>query len=284
MTAVELRPMSLGEILDRSFSLYRNHFLLFVGIAALPHLFVLLMNLVTQGIGEPARPSGAVAVAVFGALFFFIAYLGAVILSQAATVFAISDVHLGRETTIGSAYGRVRGHFWQLIGVMMVVGLAVGAGLLLLIVPGIYLMLRFSLSIPAAVLEDTTVIGALERSGMLTDGSKTRIFLVILMVWVLTFAAVFVFQFPIGVVTGVMMAQGNQPPIWLQTLSHILEFVSNSLVAPVGTIAFALIYYDERVRKEAFDLQLMMQTLDGTPPAGGIPPPDQGGVVPRQFS
>jgi hypothetical protein len=38
----------------------------------------------------------------------------------------------------------------------------------------------------------------------------------------------------------------------------------------LATIALSLVYYDERVRKEAFDLQLMMMTLDATAPA---PPP-----------
>ena len=40
-----LRPLSLGEILDRTFSLYRRHFLLFVGITAIPHLLILVLNL-----------------------------------------------------------------------------------------------------------------------------------------------------------------------------------------------------------------------------------------------
>jgi len=39
--ATALRPLSTGELLDRTFSLYRNHFVLFVGIFALPHLCVL---------------------------------------------------------------------------------------------------------------------------------------------------------------------------------------------------------------------------------------------------
>jgi hypothetical protein len=47
------------------------------------------------------------------------------------------------------------------------------------------------------------------------------------------------------------------------------------LVGAVPTIAFALLYYDLRIRKEAFDLQTMMQAIgpDPTPPAitGGVP-------------
>jgi hypothetical protein len=44
MANVDLRPMSLGEVLDRTFTLYREHFLLFAGIMALPYLFVLILE------------------------------------------------------------------------------------------------------------------------------------------------------------------------------------------------------------------------------------------------
>jgi hypothetical protein len=46
MTGLELRPLSLGEILDRTFTLYRRYFLLFLGISAIPQLLVLAFQLV----------------------------------------------------------------------------------------------------------------------------------------------------------------------------------------------------------------------------------------------
>jgi hypothetical protein len=45
MAALDLRPLSLGELLDRTFSLYRKHFFLFVGIAAIPYSFFFIINL-----------------------------------------------------------------------------------------------------------------------------------------------------------------------------------------------------------------------------------------------
>ena len=47
MAALDLRPLSLGELLDRTFFLYRRHFLLFVGIAAIPYSFFFVINLAT---------------------------------------------------------------------------------------------------------------------------------------------------------------------------------------------------------------------------------------------
>jgi hypothetical protein len=41
-----------------------------------------------------------------------------------------------------------------------------------------------------------------------------------------------------------------------------VTYISQCLAGPLATIAFSLVYYDERVRKEAFDMQLMMSTLD----------------------
>ena len=45
----------------------------------------------------------------------------------------------------------------------------------------------------------------------------------------------------------------------------VAGFLTNSLVGPLLTIAFTLIYYDLRVRKEGFDLQLMMTSLGASP-------------------
>src|SRR5438552_9078889 len=45
MADLDLRPLSLGEILDRTFSLYRKNFLLFAGITAIPQLLVLALRL-----------------------------------------------------------------------------------------------------------------------------------------------------------------------------------------------------------------------------------------------
>src|ERR1700691_4627115 len=54
MATLDLRPLSLGELLDRTFTLYRGHFLLFLGISAIPHVFVLLIQL-AQILVSPAR-------------------------------------------------------------------------------------------------------------------------------------------------------------------------------------------------------------------------------------
>jgi len=42
---------------------------------------------------------------------------------------------------------------------------------------------------------------------------------------------------------------------------HIANFLGGAMAGPVTTIALVLVYYDQRVRKEAFDLQVMMESV-----------------------
>ncbi len=110
MSTLDLRPLSIGELLDRTFSLYRRNFLLFVGISALPQLLVLALQLV-QVILTPAKAAvalptatefraaasplfttvgvaGIILLGIVGVIVYFIAYL----FSQGATVYAVSEL------------------------------------------------------------------------------------------------------------------------------------------------------------------------------------------------
>jgi len=60
-------------------------------------------------------------------------------------------------------------------------------------------------------------------------------------------------------------------PLWYQIVVPVGSFFSQCLAGPLMTIGFSLLYYDQRVRKEAFDLQHMMATLDGATPDAAIP-------------
>lgn len=267
-----LRPLSTGELLDRTFSLYRNHFMLFVGIFALPRLLVLaiqFMQLVDQ---KPyARTPN-----VFASLIWFaaIAFVGLVMASasQAAAVIAVSELHLDRPASVMDSFARVKGHLFGVILISIIVGLGMGAGLIAFLVPGILLWIIWSLAVPAKVLENKGALSALSRSVDLVKGDWGRIFVIGLLVFVLSLGVPLLFQVPILFATYMSAQAGMRNAVlgW-QIASLVASFVAVSLVGAVGTIAFSLVYYDERVRKEAFDLQLMMTTIDAatitSPPA-----------------
>jgi len=290
MADLDLRPLSLGEILDRTFTLYRRNFLLFLGVAALPHLLVLVLNLSqtivlpTVGRQAPTANSQLYAGGALG-IVALVARLLAYMFSQGGTVYAVSELYLGRPIGIGQSFGRLRGELGNLFGVLFLNGLLVfgapvacfigavvgGApalvllGFVLLIFPGFYFACRLLVCVPAALLENIGPRTSLERSFTLTKDNALRAFIIYVLYLILLYAASGLLSWPF--IFGVASAQKD--PVMLRTwlsLTQVGAFAAEVLVSPVLTIAAAVYYFDLRVRKEAFDLQFMMN------PTGPISP------------
>ncbi|PYX41683.1 MAG: hypothetical protein DMG81_03095 [Acidobacteria bacterium] len=264
MTTAPLRPLTTGELLDRTFSLYKDNFALFVGIVALPRLISLAVQLSSISLRSQTGLSAAFGAALWGLVFALVSLMVAAA-SQAATVVAVSQLHLGRPTSVSDAYSRVKGRIVRVALLTIVVGLGVGLGFVLLVIPGIILALMWSLAVPVAILEDRGINDSVSRSSELTKGSRWRIFVIWVMFIVLSIVVAFLIEWPIGLVAGMLGAKAVNSA-GIQVASAIASFISQCLVGPLATIGFSLLYYDQRVRKEAFDLHHMMETLDGTQP------------------
>lgn len=273
MADVTLRPMTLGQVLDTTFSLYKRNFWLFVGITSIPFLAVLILQVgaaalqLSRPSPRPASPALASG-AIVGGIVFLLAYFLLAGAAQAATIFAVSDLYLGRAATVRGSFRKVGGKAFRVILVLLLVGLTVGVGFLLLIIPGIILFCRTAVAVPASMLEDTKAVGSIERSMQLTKGFAMQIFLIFLLVWVLSYIALLIFQVPFAYLQGAT-AQARQTLVFgMLALQHLSSFLSNVLVGPIGTIAFSLMYYNLRVRKEAFDIQHLMNSLPASPSQG----------------
>lgn len=282
MADIDLRPMSLGEVLDRTFKLYKNNFWLFVGIIALPSLLLLMFNvgmaavqtsaLKTGGVaGTLGFPSAGVVIgAIVGVIAGLVIYMGLLGTAQAATVLAVSDLYLGQTPSLMGCYKRVGTRAWRVIAIIILTSVIVGVGFLLLIVPGIMLLCRTSLAVQSAMLEDTNTGRSIERSMELTKGYSWHFFFIFVLVWVLTVMVNGVFQIPLLILTFKAVQTHQVLSFGTLFLQHLGSFVAEVLVSPIGAIAFALMYYNLRVRKEAFDIQHLMSTLE-TGPAPGAP-------------
>jgi hypothetical protein len=272
MATIDLRPMTLGEVLDRTFTLYREHFLLFVGIAALPYLFVLLFNFGVLLLGNGIRPGmtphlqpGMMAgffAGAFGGAFLSIVMVG---IAQAATVSAVSELYLGRSTTVRESYAAATGGMWKVIAVIILAALAAGVGAIFLIIPGIYLWCRLAVSIPATVVEKDSVVGSMERSMELTKSYAGQMFLLLLLVFVIQLVVGGLLQFPGTLMTMLSVAAKRQPSVGVTAYLYIAQYASQVLVGPIGTISACLMYYNLRVKKEGFDIQHLMNSLGSVP-------------------
>ena len=284
----ELRPLSTGEILDRTFLLYRSRFWLYVGLSSLAAGVSVLGSIgkiAYLHFKTPAAGAASTAVVVSSVLtvvamiLSFVAYS----VTQAATVSAVSSVYLGEETSIGRAFGAVRGHWlrycliamWQgwsaswifalmivpaiaipamgvrslgwLVGTMMFVGFAS-------LIYGVVAYLRNSLAIPAAVMEDLRVRGAMKRSKQLAAGRMGAIFLLYLLLFAL-YMVVGMLQMPFALL---LLHSRSAEYVLTQVIALVVAFLCNAMVGPVGAIALCLFYIDQRVRKEAFDIEFLM--------------------------
>lgn len=280
MTSYQLRPMSVGEILDGALSIYRDYFGTLVSIVIVCQGVPAVMNVyATLGGGIETHPVLASAATLLSAIGGLIA--------AGATIWVISEAYLGADPTVGDALGFALGKIWRILiaglAKYLVIGLAfmvplvfaavgitlVGQAPLAGIVYGVVLFvvaiwLGLMLSAGYAVVTQAVVLeplpgatDALGRSWQLTKGSRWRAILLGLVVFVLIFLPLFValgltFLFPVGEETFEVGAQ-----------------IISLMVYPLSGCTFTLFYYDLRVRKEAFDLEYLSQQLGVPSPAPG---------------
>lgn len=258
-----LRPLTTGELLDRTFSLYRSHFGLFIGIFALPHLAVLAFQFLGVAERSPGRQFADVMAMVgwvWGALFLQLIF-GAI--SQAASVAAVSELYLGGSSSIFASFVRVKGRLIAVVFVTLLVTVVVVLACFALVVPGVLLALMWSLTVPCMVLENKGILDSMSRSMDLTKGNRGRVFVIWLLFFVLSIGMNWLLQWLLVMLAG-MNSRGAMyyAGAGWQIASHTATFISQCLCGPLTSIAFCLVYYDERIRKEAFDIHFMMSMLD----------------------
>jgi hypothetical protein len=131
-----------------------------------------------------------------------------------------------------------------------------------------YAYCRYALAVPACTIENLPVKYALIRSKFLTRGNVPRVLGVYVLTLLIAAAVKGVLQIPAFMATGMFSIKAGMhlSAGWLAWL-YGAEFIGTMVAGPIATIAMALLYYDERVRKEAFDLQLMMEAIGQAPRA-----------------
>jgi hypothetical protein len=262
-----LRPLGLGELLDKSFFLYGKNFVIFIGIVALPYLGFLAFQLLGVALRMQAGGpfSGRYWLWLIGTLILQVVAAGA---SKGAVVVAVSNLYLGKDASISKAFAGIKGRILSLSFILMVMWIAIAFGCIFIAIPGIFLALVLALVFPVAVLEGHGLVDSIARSWVLTKGSRLRILVIYILYIFLFCVLVWLWEIPMLAAVGILASRASSPgmlPLWMQIVFPVCFFLSLSLVTPLSTIALSLTYYDQKVRKEAFDLQHMMATLDSAP-------------------
>ena len=200
--AFEDRRMSIGRVFQRAFSAISLNPIVILGLAlvigALPGLIV-SFAFFRLGLTSPATiQSGAVTGRGLAVAMFLSGLIMMVIsaLVQGALTRATVSANEGQRASFGESLSSGLQVVFPLIGLSILWALGVGIGFVLLIVPGIILLMMWSVAVPSLVVERQGVFAAFRRSSQLTKGARWKIFglsLVLLVIyWLLSIIVTFV--------------------------------------------------------------------------------------------
>jgi hypothetical protein len=142
----------------------------------------------------------------------------------------------------------------------------------------IWRALGYSIGLSVCVVEKKPAWESLQRAWKLSQGTRGRIFVLYLLIFALAMAGSmigYIVSAIVGAVAGVVGNGGEYAAaaaIVAGVLYLVVDFTVQVLLAPVSWIALVLFYYDQRIRKEGFDIEWMMQQAGLTQPAAATPP------------
>ena len=306
---IELRPLRLGEILDRTFQLYRERFTLFLGISAVSSLLELIWSACQLGLTSvlnhhhigPTQQVITTVTAVAGWAFGF----GCAALATAAINRAVLAIYEGKPVGITRAYGAVRGRWLTCVWVNIlaffiawspIIVVAFGAGMAVVVarsaktlgvantvtfVYGFAAIAAF-VAVPLCVwlsLRYSLAIPACIQEGLGAIRSLKRSVQLSresrgrIFLLLLVVGTAWMIVLTAFMIPSFAVLAKNRGHMALGTTIYTLgvSFLCNTLMKPIYGIGLTLFYYDGRIRKEGYDVEWMLE--HSTQP-GTVAPPE----------
>lgn len=277
--------MRTGEILDTTFSFYRNHFLLFLGIAAV-HFFGSLVKYSLEGFFSSSGLPRIIP--NFVNIPFVIVSTGAVIIVTAA-------IYLGENITSTAALQQTLRRFWHLLACHLIWVLVAtipfislsflvpfmlrGTPLVsILFIPlsiapfSIYFAVRWGFIAETLLLEKTNVQNAFKRSSELVRGRWGRVFGILVLILLLSAAIHYILEISLGMIFVLAKAAGGTDlktviqwavmetelgsgSLLFYAIMTSTDLILKTFIFPIWVIGVVLLYFDQRIRKEGFDIE-----------------------------
>jgi hypothetical protein len=296
MHAPALRPRSAIEIVDTAFTIWRRNIgqMTIIGIAAtVPVVLALVLGLGTLLAGNFGNKrldqASIVAMVPMILIFVVVLVLWMAVVDGAMTI-AAGDAYHGREVSAASALrGAVsKGGTLVVSNIlrMLTIALAAGVGgaviailgranggiavllMIVLAVCTILLFARLFATTNAVVFENSGASESLSRSFALSKDSAWRIFGVILLAYVVLIVA----QIAIGLTVQMVISVALRSPVVASMVGNVI----GALLYPFLSIVLMVLYFDQRIRKEGYDLDVLSDDLPTSPapvtPGPGVPP------------
>ena len=245
MDSIALRPRKATEIVDAAIEVYRRNPVHFMLLTAMVHTPWLILQLVLIGNAPPTAEIGT-------SLLIGLGSAASNFLMSAVVVQMASDLYLGRETDAFEAIRRVGWKLPTAFVASFIQGFLLVVGLMMLLLPAAYWSALYFAAIPTIVLERRGLFEGFSRSSQLSKGLKLHILSTLGLVFIIRMAITF------GALVVVTIVHNNVAQRVLSTLVAIIVY-------PISGISDALIYYDARIRREGFDIEMMAGSAENVP-------------------
>jgi hypothetical protein len=196
---------------------------------------------------------------VISSLLSFLVY----IVLWGAAISAASSTFLGEATHERQAYDRSLGHLGPLIGLALLYGIAVFA-LMFTIVGGIYFSIAWIFAFHVLIMEGHGIRDSLGRSRQLVSGHWWRVLGIAIIVLIIQTVIVMAFSIP-AMFFGADAAFTN-PGAELSPIATVLSTIGSTagtiIAGPILYCTATMLYYDLRMRKEGFDIELAADEME----------------------
>ncbi|MGB8899895.1 MAG: hypothetical protein WCC90_12005 [Methylocella sp.] len=236
-----VRQYTAGSILRNTFQIYWRNFSTILLTYALPVFPFALLTREALSVEQPA-------LVVIG----FVLQVTVGVFAYGAITVSVSDLCLGHSPNWLRSYRRLFSKLvWRYLETSLLMSIIILIGIILLIIPGLIATVWFIFAPPVVILERITRTAALKRSRNLVKGHAWRMsgILLLLFVLIVTIAGA------LGFVLGLFF------PVTLSVFGVFSDFLSVAFSTPIMLISVVLMYYDLRVRKEAYDTTVLAQEL-----------------------
>jgi hypothetical protein len=250
--------LSIGQVLDRGFTLYRRS----IG-RLLPLMGVIALVLLVPRLVFPPRTliSNGHFSGNIGGYFGLILVMSVInIMFTVALMRKLDDINSGRnQLSLTEAVGVGLRRFLPMLGAGLVYGVLVMIGSILLIVPGIYLSISLIMMGYAVAVDDASIGNSITLSRDLVRGHWWRVWAIVTVVMLIYFAV----YFAIAAMAGMLMPLGNvasavsgqaAPNTIVELLLGIVLAGLNALLMPLLYAVCLVTYRDLQLRKGGGDL------------------------------
>ena len=249
MDPIALRPRKATEIVDAAIEVYRRnpiHFLLLAAIVRVPWLIVQIIYVAPrEGDVDAIVPSIMISLGTLITTFLMAGFI----------VHMASELYLGRETDAFDTIRQVAPRVPAVFTASLMQATFIGLGLAFFLFPAVWVTAICFAVIPVLVIEKKGVFGSFARSMRLSDRVKGHILSALGLVVLIRI----IVEVGIGLVSlAIPMAE----------LRYVAVTAAAMVIYPLLGIALTLIYYDVRIRKEGFDIEMMAQQ---TPEPAPVP-------------